>query len=80
MAIDTTLLTDYTWAQIKLGAKHAMLSAAVGGSALTIKGRTIGRITIAEATRLYNFADEMEQIEGNGESGRNVLVEFGEIS
>lgn len=79
MAIDTSLLTDYTWTQIKLGAKHAMMQAAVGGNTLTINGRAIGRITIEEARKLYTFAEEMEQIDDNGTYGRNILVQFNEV-
>ena len=78
MAVDTTLLTDYTWAQIKLAAKHAMVSAAVGGKELRMPdGRNIGRISIQEARDLYQLADEMEQTEANA-GGMNALAQFGE--
>jgi hypothetical protein len=78
MAIDTTQLTDFTWAQIKLAAKHAMVSAAVGGASLSIGGKTIGRITIAEAKALYELADANEQIEAGAGTGGIALVRYGE--
>jgi hypothetical protein len=78
MAIDTTQLTDFTWAQIKLAAKHAMVSAAVGGASLSVGGKTIGRITVAEAKALYDMADAMQASEDAGENGDgNVLVTLG---
>lgn len=78
MAIDTSQLTDYSWAQIKLAAKHAMVSAAVGGGTLTIAGRNIGRITIDQAKKLYEFADQMEQDEAVDSGGGTAIVEYGE--
>jgi hypothetical protein len=78
MAVDTSLLTDYSWAQIKLAAKHAMVSAAVGGGTLTIGGRTIGRITISDAKKLYEMADQAEQLEAGESEGGTALVQFGE--
>lgn len=78
MAVDTSQLTDYTWAQIKLAAKHAMVSAAVGGDTLTIAGRTIGRISITEAKKLYELADQMQNDESTDAAGGTALVQFGE--
>lgn len=78
MAIDVSSLTDYTWAQIKLAAKHAMVSAAVGGSQLTINGRSIGRISITEAKALYELADQMERDESTDSNGGTALVNIGE--
>jgi hypothetical protein len=78
MAVDTSLLTDYTWDQVKLAAKHAMVSAAVGGGTLTIAGRTIGRISIAEARSLYEMASEQARVEGSDVNGLIALVERGE--
>lgn len=77
MAIDTSQLTDYTWAQIKLAAKHAMMSAAVGGAQLSIGGRSIGRISIEDAKKLYQMAEQMEADE-SGNGGGIALVQFGE--
>jgi hypothetical protein len=78
MAVDTSLLTDYTFAQIKLAAKHAMVSAAVGGAELRMPdGRNIGRISPEQARSLYEWADEMAQIEDNL-GGMNALANFGE--
>ncbi len=78
--VDTSQLTDYTFAQIKLAAKHAMISAAVGGGTLTINGRTIGRITTKDARDLYDWATEQETVETeNAELGGGVaIVKFGE--
>jgi hypothetical protein len=78
MAIDTTQLTDYSWAQIRLAAKHAMMSAAVGGANWSIGGKSLGRITIAEATALYELATTMEQIEAGDGTGGIALVQYGE--
>ena len=79
MAVDTTLLTDYTWAQIKLAAKHAMMSAAVGGNELRMQdGRSIGRISIAEAKALYELADAMDAAESDESPGGIALVQYGE--
>jgi hypothetical protein len=79
MAVDTSLLTDYTWAQIKLAAKHAMVSAAVGGGTLTINGRSIGRITISDAKKLYEMAVEAENDESTDSGGGIALVQYGEV-
>ena len=78
MAIDVSALTDYTWAQIAIAAKHAMVSAAVGGGTLSIEGRSIGRISISEAKTLYELAQQMQADEAAGTHGGNVLVKFGE--
>jgi hypothetical protein len=72
MAINTSTLTDYTWAQIKLGCKHSMLAGALGGVNLAIEGRTIGRYSADEVMALYKFADEMETIETNAEQGGGI--------
>jgi hypothetical protein len=79
MAVDLSTLTDYTWTQIKLAAKHAMVQSAVGGSSLSINGRQIARISIDEAKKLYNMACEMETIEGGGNDASGIaLIEFRE--
>ena len=78
MAIDTSLLTDYSFAQIKLAAKHAMMTAAVGGSEVRMPdGRSIGRVSLKEATDLYTWADTMATLDGD-ENGGIVLGSFGE--
>lgn len=77
MAIDLSQLTDYTWPEIKLAAKHAMVQAAVGGAQLSIGGRSLGRITIEEATKLYNFAERMIADEG-GNGGGIALIRYGD--
>jgi hypothetical protein len=77
MAVDLSGLTDYTWAQIRLMAKHAIMSATLAGAELrTPTGQSIKRITVDEAKALYQWAYEMEAID-DGENG-NVLAEFGE--
>lgn len=78
MAIDTSLLTDYTGAQLKLAAKHAMMTAAVGGGELIINGRTIGRITIDAAKKLYEFAEQLSADEATDSGGGLALVQYGE--
>jgi hypothetical protein len=78
MAIDVDALTDFTWAQIKVAAKHAMVRAAVGGATLSINGRSFGSISITEAKLLYETADQMEQDETAESAGGIALVQFGE--
>jgi len=78
MAIDTSLLTDYSWADIAKAAKHAMMQAAVGGNTLQISGRTIGRISIDEAKKLYETAIQMQNDEGTTANAGLALVRFGE--
>lgn len=76
--IDTSSLTDYTFAQIKLAAKAAMMSAALGGSSISIGGRVIGRITPDEARKLYDWATQMEADENTLSPGGTALVQYGE--
>lgn len=78
MAIDPSQLTDYSWSDIKKAAKHAMMSAAVGGNQLSINGRTIGRISIDEAKKLYELASQMEADESTDTGGGIALVRYGE--
>lgn len=78
MAIDLSTLTDYAWADIAVAAKHAMVSAAVGGGTLTIDGRTIGRISIEQAKVLYEMATEQVAIEDVDSGGGTALVQYGE--
>jgi hypothetical protein len=77
MAIDATTLTEYTWPQIATAAKVAMMNAAVGGTTLTIDGRTLGRITISEAKLLYETAQEQIALDGDM-SGGIALIQWGE--
>ena len=77
MAIDTTLLTDYSWADIKLAAKTAMITSALGGRTLTMPGgHNIGRITQAEAESLYKFASEQLQLESSTTGSLTALANF----
>ncbi len=78
MAIDASQLTEYTWAQIATAAKVAMISAAIGGANYTINGRSFGRITVSEATKLYEFAIQMQTDESNDSPGGLALVRYGE--
>lgn len=80
MALSDTLfaLTDYSWSDIKKAAKHAMVTAALGGGTLAINGRTIGRITIADAKKLYEMADQMAQDESTEGGSGIALVQYGE--
>lgn len=74
MAFDLSTLGDYTWAELKKAAKSAMISAAIGGGTLTIKDRTIGRITQQQAESLYNFAADQEQSELAGVTGDGIVL------
>jgi len=78
MAIDLSSLTDYSWSDIKKAAKHAMVSAAVGGGTLSINGRTLGRISITEAKTLYELAEQMLADESNDSGGGTALIRYGE--
>lgn len=77
MAIDTTLFTDFTWAQIKLGVKHSLMSSFAGGVNLTIAGRSIGRVPVERAKEIYVWADTMEALDGDANGGI-ILGGFGE--
>jgi hypothetical protein len=55
----------------------AMMSAAIGGGTLTINGRTIMRITVEDATNLYQMATAMASLDA-GDAGGIALVQFGE--
>ena len=76
MAIDTSQLTDYSWADIKKAAKQAMMTAAIGGTQLTINGRSIGRITPNQARQLYDLAEQELQ---RGSSATGTLTALGDI-
>lgn len=78
MALDLSTLTDYAWADIQKAAKAAMVNAAIGGNNLTINGRAIGRISIAEAKLLYDTATQMLTDETNSEAPGMVLVRYGD--
>ena len=74
--IDPSCLADFTWAEIAQAAKAAMIAAAMGGKTLSINGRELGRITIDEATQLYDFAVKQAAIEATCGDESVVLVEF----
>lgn len=78
MAVDTSLLTDYSWSDIQKAAKAAMMNAAVGGAELSMPdGRKIKRMTMDEAKQLYDFATQMVNSESDDSSGI-ALIEFGD--
>ena len=56
MAFDVDALADYSFADIKKAAKHAMLAAVFGGANYTINGKSLGRITTDQAQRLSSVA------------------------
>lgn len=74
--VDLSALADYSWAEIAVAAKQAMVKAAVGGQNLSINGRSIGRISIKDATDLYNLATSMIANESD-DGGGMALVQFG---
>ncbi len=78
MALDLSGLADYSWAQIKLSAKTAMVSAMLGGANLTINGRNIARVTPEEARKIYEWATEMELLDSGDAPGGLALVRWGE--
>lgn len=80
MAIDLSSLTDYAWSDIAKAAKHAMVQAAVGGNMLSINGRSIGRISIDEAKKLYELAIQMQADEASDTSGGIALIQYEERS
>lgn len=73
-----TALTDYSFSEIKKACKVAMISGALGGATLAINGRTIGRYSLKELKDLYQWADELEQVDGTDTGGLHALVQFGE--
>jgi len=79
MAVDVSLLSDYAWSDIAKAAKMAMMNAALGGANYSINGRSFGRITIEQATKLYETAIAMAEEEANAGYGKNALAQFGEI-
>lgn len=75
MAIDVSALTDYAWSDIAIAAKHAMITAAMGGGELRMSdGRMIKRLTIDEAKALYALATESAAAEAAGESGGGIVL------
>ena len=78
MPIDVSALTDYSWSDIAKAAKTAMITAALGGGQLTINGRQISRISIKEATDLYNLAVQAQTDEAFPEGGGLGLIGYGE--
>ena len=77
MALDLSTLGDYSWTDIAKAAKHAMVTTALGGNTLSINGRTVGRITIEDAKKLFELASEQISNEQAGQNGGgNVLVNF----
>lgn len=78
MAIDLSTLTDYAWSDIAKAAKAAMVNAAIGGNTLTVNGRSVGRITIDEAKKLYDFAVQQIEDESTDGAGGIALVRYGE--
>ncbi len=77
MGLDLSGLTDYSWADIKKAAKAAMVNGALGGTTLTVNGKSIGRITPLQARQLYEFAEQMENASSSDGAGI-ALVQFRE--
>lgn len=79
MPINPADLTDYAWSDIAKAAKASMMSSAVGGAEYRMPdGRMLRRMTIDEATALYETATAMANAEANAASGGgNVLVRRG---
>jgi hypothetical protein len=79
MAIDVTTLVDYSWSDIRIAAKAAMMQAAVSGVATyTINGRSLGRYSMKDLRALYDLADSMIA-DSAAESGNGIaLVQYGE--
>lgn len=78
MAIDLSSLTDYAWSDIAKAAKTAMVNAAIGGTSLSINGRQIGRISIEEAKKLYQLAQDQIAAESSVSNNGIALVQYGE--
>lgn len=76
--IDVSQLAEYSFADIAKAAKVAMMNAAVGGSMMSIHGRSIGRITPAEARALYDFAMAQLALEDDASPAGLALVQWGE--
>lgn len=78
MAIDTTLLTDFSWADIKIACKQSVMTGLLSGVVLTINGRTIGRYTADQIKTIYAWACEMEAIESADAFGGTALAQYGD--
>lgn len=80
MPIDATDLTDYAWSDVAKAAKASLMAAAVGGAEYRMPdGRNLRRLSVEEATKLYQMAIAMANEESNTESGGgNALVRFGD--
>jgi hypothetical protein len=79
MAVDTTQLTDYTAAQLRLMLKHAWASLAMGGAELrTPDGRLIRRATKDDLVALGEYIEVLEETETTDDGGGMVLVRYGE--
>lgn len=78
MAFDTTQLVDYSWSDIAKAAKHAMMSAAMGGATYSIKDKSFGRISIKDAKALYELAIQMQVDEAVDSGGGIAIVQYGE--
>lgn len=78
MALDPSTLTDFAWSDIRKAAKYAMVGAAMGGANLMINGRSLGRISISEAKKLYEMAEDMIAAESTDAAGGIALVQFGD--
>jgi hypothetical protein len=79
MAVDTTQLTDYTAAQLRLMLKHAWASLAMGGAELrTPDGRLIRRATKDDLVALGEYIEALDEVDAADDLGGMVLVRYGE--
>lgn len=78
MAFDVSKLVDYAWSDIAKAAKTAMISAALGGATLRVNGRELGRISMADAKALYEFANQQMIDEQNPGDGGIILLVSGD--
>lgn len=61
-------LTDYSFSEIKVAAKQAMVAALLGGASMSIGGRTIMRVNLKEAKAIFEWAGEMDALQTGGDT------------
>lgn len=79
-AAQLTALTDYTWAQIKLACKTAMVNSLLGGTVIEFPGgRKFERVGTADIQSIYAWADTNEAMESDTSgNGGLILATFGD--
>lgn len=78
MAIDTSQLVDYSWADLAKAAKQAMMARSLGGASVRTGIVAVDRMTIDEAKKLYELAITNLNDESPDSAGGIALAKYGE--